>query len=241
MSENYEEDWALTVLDQDNMNKLITSLQSYLENPDVKAYNILISENLIEFLDAGRKIAYGYYSGFQGLLTKTLKLLEQAKNKCNDDDLMVLINDSINLINQLLKNYGYEIPKYEYPEYKYPKYEKSQEQRLAEEYAHQIQNRNFRPLGDIGAIIAKDIREVHDNIKKISSEEAESPEITEYLNKVLKRLEEDKERYSKAKVELNKRKSERYEFLSKEEELSNWRKVMLGKVIDQLISEGRDQ
>jgi hypothetical protein len=193
---------------------------------------------LIEFLDAGRHINYGYYSGFQGLLAKTLKLLEQAKNRCNDDNLLVLISDSIDLINQLFKNYDYE---YGYSKYGYGYEPEDKEQKLAEAYAHQIQNRNFEPLGALGADIARNIREVHDNVKKISLEEAESPEITEYLNKVLKRLEEDKERYSKAKAELSKRKAERYEFLSKEQELANWRKAMLGKVIDQLISEGRDQ
>jgi len=240
MSENYEEDQGLSTLDESNMNKLITSLQSYLENPDVKAYNLLAIENLTEFLDNIRKIGYGYYGGFKELLGRTLELLEKARSKCNDDNLLVLISDAVDSINQLFKNYGY-VPKYEYPGYKYPKYEKSQEQSLAEQYAHDIMNRTSKPLGALGADIAQNLKEVHDGTKPQLLVEKESPEISEYLVKVFKRLEEDKQRYSEAKSELSKRKNDRYEFLSRDAELSNWRKIMLSRVIDQLISEGRDQ
>jgi len=241
MIEEYQEDQALSNLDESNMNKLINSLKSYLENSETKAYNILVYENLIELNDNLDKIGYGYYPGFQSLLVKVLKLLEQIRVKCKNDNLEDLVKDAISLINKLFKNYGYEVPEYPYGKYKYPgyDYEKPKDQVIAEKYAKEIMNRNIQPLSDIGAVIARDISDVHNGIKKQPLEEIENPEITSYLIKALERINRDKEEYEARKEHLKQINQEKTTFLSKEQEINNWRKAMLSKVIDQLISEGR--
>jgi hypothetical protein len=261
MSENYSEDQALNTLDSENMTKLISSLKSYLDNEGIRPYDILVYENLIELNDNLGKIGYGYYPGFQSYLVKTLKLLEQVKLKNKDDNLKELVDDAITLINKLFQNYGYEVPeypdkeyqKYKYPESKFPKYEyykhKPKDElsdNIGKSFAKHLQNLSNPHYAKDNEIqeqlysMIDEIGLVHDNKIPLSKTEEYSPEVTKILLEAVQRIDRDKKELEARKQELDKIKNEKITFLSKEQELSNWRKTMLSKVIDQLISEARE-
>jgi len=235
--EDFEEDEALTQLDSENLEKFIRSFDTYLENVEDKSGRYLITDNLVTFLEYMPKVR-NYYDGFKELLTKISDKIDQAREQTKDTTILALLNESLQLIKKYLGS-SYNEYKQKYYE-KYPKEPKDKTKELAELYAKQIMNRNMEPLSDLGLAIARDISDTHEGRKPISEIEKNDPEVTKTLDKALARFVEQKNEYQQRLNEARELSNQKLEISDKATELSEFRKRLLGKVIDQLIDEGRN-
>ena len=244
------EDEALNHLDIENMDKLNQSLEYYISDPGKREYNYLIRDNLVEFLDYGRHIKYGYYPEYPSKLDKTLDLLIKAHNITSDSNVKNLIEDAIDNIKDYFKriSYHYEAgdkyqkyskEDYKFPEYHYRKnpYQPSKAPKeLVKSMAKELTEYNPKvPTSENWSNLANEIALVHDNKIPQPIEETEDLHATKVLNDALELLKNRRTEYKKKLEEVKELNSRKLELSSKTEELKQFREKMLKKAIDQLI------
>jgi hypothetical protein len=238
--EDFEEDEALSQqLDQENLEKFIKSFDTYLANPNGKEEQYLITDNLVTFLDYIPKVKKYEYDGFKELLAQVSTKIETAIEQTEDTTISALLKESLELIKKYLGSYyneyknkyyeKYEPKKYQYPTkygYKYPyKEPKDQKEELAQDLNRDLVYLNKEPLP---AKWKLDLYAKEPN-----------PEEDRFWLSVLHKIESGKEEYQQKKQELAELNNKKIELSNKATELSEFRRRLLGKVIDQLIDEGR--
>jgi hypothetical protein len=238
--QDYEEEEAISQqLDQENLEKFIMSFDTYLANPNGKEEQYLITDNLVTFLDYLPKVKKYEYDGFKELLAQVSTKIETAIDQTEDKTILALLNESLELIKKYLGSYyeeyknkyyeKYEPKKYEYPEkygYKYPyKEPKDKKEELAQDLSRSITYWNKEPIPE--------------KYKLDLYAKEPNPEEDRFWLSVLHKIESGKEEYQQKKQELAELNNKKIELSNKATELSEFRKRLLGKVIDQLIDEGR--
>jgi hypothetical protein len=244
----YQEEDALNQLSEEELRKFIESFDIYLSNPEDKARKFLIYDNLITFLDYMPKVKNSEYEGFKDLLLKVAGKIDIAKQYCagQDTTLLDLLNESLDLINNYLKDYSPKSKedKYQYPEYHYKKnpYTPTKAPKeLVDRMIKNIINKIHDPrilTSDDWSNLAHEIALVHDNKIPISEND---PFITKIMNESLRILQNRKTEVEKKKVELQELSKKKIELVDKKQMLSDYRKVMLGKFIDQLINSEKER
>ena len=242
MSEyDYLEDNSLLRLSEEELDKFDKSIELFIQNPEDTKNIWLLTDNIIELEDSLKDIKSSYYENFDKSILKSKNLLESAYVVCSDKTVKALIGEAITKVKECLDRLGIKEPEYEkYKEKPYSKYEdkypyKSKEEKLARE----ILDRNFAPLGQDWKDIATDIKDTHDNIKKIPEIEQFDPKITQYVLDGIKRLQERQNEYETKKKELALAELSKIELSKEEDSLTLFRSKLLDRCISQMIEDGK--
>jgi len=242
---NYEEDDGLIALSDEELTKYIQSFDLFLENPYDKARKNLILENTLEFLDNMRKIKTGYYSGFRELLIEISSKIDKAKQFSSDISLLDILNDALDLINNYLKNYAepeepkkyIKYPEKKYQKYSYPyfKYTDRESEQVNKEYgkklAHYLKARDS-PNFDRDNPVEEELKATIDNLD--SKEEVPDP-IDKIFQDALNQIRDKKLEIENRKLELQELSNKKIELSNKKQSLDEYRRLMLGKFIDEMI------
>ena len=247
----FEEDQALgTELSSGELEKYLQSFDIYFSDIYDKRRKSLLFENTVLFNDSMRRLHGGTYSGFKDLLAKISTKISIAKQYCpsKDVDLLDLLNDALDLINNYLKNYETEktepeeYKKYiKYPEKKYKhtypyfKYADRESEQVNKEYgkklAHYLKARDS-PNFDRDNPIEEELKATIDNL---DSKEAIPDPIDKIFLDALTQIKNKRLEIESRKKELQELSDKKIELSDKKGSLDNYRKVMLGKFIDQMI------
>ena len=245
----FEEDQALgTELSSEELQKYLQSFDIYLSDPYDKSRKSLLFENTVLFNDNMIRLHGGSYTGFKELLVKISSKIDLAKQYSSDVALLDSLNDALDLINNYLKNYEIEPKEYKkyvkYPEKKYSKYtypyykykEDSKEpdqvsRERGKKLAHYLKARDS-PNFDRDNPVEQQLTNVIDNLD--SKEEVPDP-IDKIFLDALSQIRNKNMELEKRKLEVQELSKKKIELSNKKQSLDEYRRLMLGKFIDQLI------
>jgi hypothetical protein len=257
------EEEASIRLDDNEMDKLITTLERFISNQDDEENSFILIGNLCELSDQVPNIKTGYYGSFDKLIRRTRQLLIMAREIAKNDTIKSLIEDCIDKVSKTMDRLGIEVEEpekdvepeyYKYSKYKYPykKYyykrsPKNIETKLSEdlgiEIGQHLQNKSSDPH-----YTDNDREDIKNSVMDQMSLEYEGkikhgddyPEAILVWNALMK-LQHDKEDLKARTEELsNIKKNERLE-LSNQKDLDNLRLKLLYKCIDGMIAEAQEQ
>jgi hypothetical protein len=242
--EIFREEDSLNRLSPEELSKFDNSIEEFIKSPEDSKNIWLLTDNIIELEDSLNDIKSSYYENFDKLILKSKSLLETAYLVCSDKTVKALIGEAITKVKECLERLGikeeyekYEDQKYEpyrkygyYPEkygYKYPyKEPKDKKEELAQDLSRDITYWNKEPIPE--------------KYKLDLYAKEPNPEEDRFWLSVLHKIESDKQEYQQKKEELAELSKAKIELKSKEDNLNQFRELLLKKCIDNLIQTSKE-
>jgi hypothetical protein len=275
MSEEEFEDIELSYKEQDSLNRLNKkemdifnqSIERFINDPTDSKNIWYVVDNLIEFEDSIIHIKKNYYEGFDKLILKSKKLLDDACNIPNIDlTIKGLMIETVQKIKQFLailtdkgyfikdnKDFSTEIlhptdEKAKFPFHEYKKtvpLDKSPSAEIGKRFAEHLMKKSKDPhyegnetQEELNSMI-NEISLVHEGEIPFPKEELYDPKITEYLIGGIQKLRERAEDYQNKKKELTELSNAKAELKNEGNSLEEFKKKLLDRCIDNMIAQGK--
>jgi hypothetical protein len=267
--QDFEELDSLNRLSEEEMEIFNQSIQRFINDPTDSKNIWYVTDNIIEFEDAIIHIKKTYYEGFDKLILKSKKLLDDACNIPNiDKTIKALMIETVQKIKQFLailtdkgyfikdnKDFSTEIlhptdEKAKFPFHEYKKTvpsDKSPSAEIGKRFAEHLMKKSKDPHYDsrneteeeLNSMI-NEISLVHESKIAFPKEELYSKEVTDYLVSGIQALKDRATDYQNKKKELTELSNAKAELKNEGNSLEEFRKKLLDRCIDNMIAQAKD-